>query len=139
MYSPNLKTFFLILFCLFAIGCGSNSPEGTVGNIIESINRVTSSIEDNNANEFMSAMTEFKKSSESFKDSPELQWLQDNKDTVEAEALEMKLSFAMRDYNRAMMDVRSNRKFMEAFASDPKKLKWLRETIPGLANFWNIN
>jgi len=139
MYSHNLKYFFLILFCQFIIGCGSNSPEGTVGNIIESINRITSSIENNNADEFMSAMTEFKKRGESFKDSPELRWLQDNKDTVEAESLQMKLSFAMRDFDRAMMDVRHNRKFMEAFASDPKKLKWIRKTIPGLANFWNIN
>jgi len=107
--------------------------------MIESINRVTSSIENSNADEFMSAMTEFKKRGESLKDSPELQWLQDNKDTVEAEALQMKLSFAMRDYDSAMMDVRNNRKFMEAFASDPKKLKWIRKTMPGLANFWNIN
>jgi len=121
------------------MGCGSNSPEGTVGNMIESINRVTSSIENSNADEFMSAMTEFKKRGESFSDSPELQWLQDNKDTIEAEALGRKLSFAKRDFDIAMMEVRHNRKFMEAFASDPKKLKWIRETMPGLANFWNIN
>jgi hypothetical protein len=107
--------------------------------MIESLNRVTSSIENSNADDFMSATTESIKLSEAFNHSPELEWLQANKDTVEAEALQMKLSFAMRDFDRAMLDVRNNRELMKAFASDPKKLKWIRETLPGLANFWNID
>ncbi len=139
MYSPYFKTLLSTLLCIFVFGCGSGGPEGTVDTIIESINRVTASIEDNDPDEFISAMTEFKKRSETFKDLPEFQWLQDNKDTVESEALLMKLSFAMRDYERAMMKLRGNRKFAEAFATNPKRLKWIRETIPGLANFWNID
>ena len=135
----HIRTWFLALLLLFVVSCGSSGPENKVNSIINAMNRVTATIENNNPDEFMSAMDAVKIQMEQFKDSADAKWLGERVDDVEVDALQMKLSFAMRDFDSAMMDLRGNRKFAEAFATNPKRLKWIRETIPGLANFWNID
>ena len=124
---------------IFLASCVASSPEEKVHNLINAINQVTKSIENNDPDVFITAMDKMQKISDKFEQSDDATWLEEHRNEVEVEVLGRKLSFAMRDLDSAIMGLRTNREFAKAFATDARRLKWLRETAPGLANMWNLD